>query len=56
MTLRTIIKVALALGGIVLFGAGLRMDVGALRWAGLACVAAAWLLRFSRDVPPTDDA
>jgi hypothetical protein len=48
MTNRTTIKLTLALAGIALFGAGIRMGNNALRWAGLACVAVAWLLRFSK--------
>ena len=41
-------KVALALIGLVLFGAGVRLERVELRWIGLAFVAAAWLLRFVR--------
>ena len=52
MTVLTTMKIALALAGIVLFGAGIRLDMPALRWAGLACVAAAWLLRFRKPPEP----
>lgn len=51
MTSRTIIKIALALAGIVLFGAGIRLNQDGLRWAGLALVAVAWLLRFWKAPP-----
>jgi hypothetical protein len=43
-------KVVLALAGLVLFGVGVRLERTELRWAGLAVVVAAWLLRFVR--PP----
>ena len=52
MTRPTQMKVALALGGMLLFGAGIRTDRNELRWAGLACVAVAWVLRFRK---PSDD-
>ena len=48
MTKRTIIKLTLSLGGIALFGAGVRWDDSTLRWAGLGCVVVAWVLRFWR--------
>ncbi len=41
-------KIALALIGLVLFGAGIRLERTELRWIGLAFVVAAWLLRFVR--------
>jgi hypothetical protein len=41
-------KVALALVGLVLFGAGVRLERSELRWAGIAFVVVAWLLRFAR--------
>ncbi|MEK6613017.1 MAG: hypothetical protein AABZ29_09560 [Gemmatimonadota bacterium] len=50
MTVLTTLKLSLALTGIILFGASIRFEAPALRWAGLACVAAAWLLRFRK--PP----
>ena len=46
MTVLTRVKVALALIGLVLFGAGIRFERSELRWTGLAFVLAAWLLRF----------
>ena len=51
MTSRTTIKLSLALSGIVLFGAGIRFNQGTLRWAGVAVVAVAWLLRFWKAPP-----
>jgi hypothetical protein len=39
-------KIALALIGLVLFGAGVRIERAELRWIGLAFVIVAWLLRF----------
>ena len=46
MSALTRAKVALALIGLVLFGAGIRLERTELRWIGLAFVIAAWLLRF----------
>lgn len=40
-------KIALALIGLVLFGAGVRMERNELRWTGLGFVVAAWLTRFA---------
>jgi hypothetical protein len=39
-------KIALALIGILLFGAGVRLEREELRWIGLGFVVVAWLLRF----------
>ena len=47
MTTLTRTKVALALIGLVFFGAGVRFERTELRWIGLAFVIAAWLLRFA---------
>lgn len=44
----TRVKIALALTGLVLFGAGVRFERQELRWVGLGCVVVAWLLRFAR--------
>lgn len=41
-------KIALALIGLVLFGAGVRLELTGLRWTGLGFVVVAWLLRFAR--------
>ncbi len=46
MTSRTTIKIALALSGIIVFGVGIRFNANGYRWAGIAFVAVAWLLRF----------
>ena len=40
-------KIALALIGLVLFGAGVRLERTELRWIGLGFVVMAWLLRFA---------
>ena len=40
-------KIALALIGILLFGAGVRLEREELRWIGLGFVVVAWLLRFA---------
>ena len=42
----TQLKLALALIGLILFGAGVRLERKELRWTGLGFVVAAWLLRF----------
>ena len=49
MTLRTTIKLTLALGGLLVFGAGIRFGNDTLRWAGIAMVGAAWVLRFWKE-------
>lgn len=48
----TIAKLALAGGGLLVFGIGIRFDNMAMRWTGVALVIVAWLLRFVKD-PPT---
>ena len=48
MSTLTRTKIALALIGLVLFGAGVRLERTELRWIGLGFVAVAWLLRFVR--------
>ncbi len=52
MTSRTTIKIALALAGIALFGVGIRLGAEPYRWAGIALVAIAWLLRFWKEPRP----
>lgn len=54
MTSRTTIKIALALAGMTLFGGGVRFNADAYRWAGIALVAVAWLLRFWKAPPGKD--
>jgi hypothetical protein len=49
----TRIKLALALIGVVLFAAGVRLDDSRLRYIGIGFVAAAWILRFVKPRPPT---
>jgi len=39
-------KIALALSAAILFGLGIRTDIPALRWAAIAFLAIAVLLRF----------
>lgn len=46
MSVLTRVKVVLALVGLALFGAGVRLEQGALRYLGIGFVAAAWLTRF----------
>ena len=48
MSQLTRFKIAMALIGLVLFGAGVRMERVELRWIGLGFVVVAWLLRFVR--------
>lgn len=54
MTSRTTIKITLALAGIALFGVGIRYNTDPYRWAGIALVAVAWLLRFWKAPPGKD--
>ena len=54
MTTLTRAKVALALIGLVVFGAGMRLERVELRWTGLGFVAGAWLLRFVRPRNPAE--
>jgi hypothetical protein len=42
-------KLALALGGMVTFGVGVRAGNGLIRWTGIGLVAFAWLMRFVKD-------
>jgi hypothetical protein len=41
-------KVGLALCAVALFGLSLRSDSAPMRWAAIACLLAAFLLRFVR--------
>jgi hypothetical protein len=52
MTPLTTIKVTLALSGIVLFGASIRFEAPALRWAAFGCFVVALLLRFMKSPGP----
>lgn len=51
----TAAKVVTVLVGIALFGTGIRWDEPALRWAGIAVVAVAWMLRLAAARARTDD-
>ena len=42
----TMAKIALAIGGLVVFGIGVRVDNPGWRWVAVGMVAVAWLLRF----------
>jgi hypothetical protein len=48
LTTLTKAKLVLALAGVALFGAGVRFEMSGLRWAGVAAVFVAWVLRFVR--------
>ena len=48
----TAVKLALAAAGIVVFGLGVRVNSVPVRWAGVALVAVAALLRFVRPRTP----
>jgi len=39
------VKMVLTIGGVAVFGAGIRWDSGLVRWVGIGLVAVAWLLR-----------
>ena len=52
MSTLTRVKLALALIGVIVFAAGMRLDDGRLRYIGIGFVAAAWLLRFVKPRPP----
>lgn len=51
----TTVKIALALAAAVLFGLGIRTDLPALRWAAIAFLAIAVLLRFFDKSRSRDD-
>lgn len=48
----TAAKLVAVLVGVALFGTGIRWDEPGMRWAGIAIVALAWLLRFARHRTP----
>jgi predicted permease len=52
MTGNTRIKLALAVAGLALFAAGVRLDNLTLRWIAIGIVAIAFLLRFVRPDKP----
>jgi hypothetical protein len=47
----TRIKFALALIGIIVFAAGVRLEHTTLRWVGIGFVGAAFLTRFAKPRP-----
>ena len=51
----TVLKIALALAGVGIFAYGVRSDDTLFRWVGIACVVAAFLLRFVKKRVPDDD-
>lgn len=55
MTTLTRTKIALALIGLILFGAGVRLERTELRWTGLGFVVVAWLMRFAGPRPGQTD-
>lgn len=48
MTTITKVKLGFVAVGLVLFAVGIRQDDARSRYAGIACVAIAWVLRFVR--------
>lgn len=51
----TTVKIALALAAAILFGLGIRTDLPALRWAAIAFLAIAVVLRFFDKSRSRDD-
>ena len=51
MTRLTMAKIVLGIGGLVVFGIGVRVDRPGWRWVAVGMVAVAWLLRFIRTGP-----
>jgi hypothetical protein len=47
----TVVKLVIALVGLLVFGYGVRVDDSLIRWGGVALVALAWLLRFRKPKP-----
>lgn len=54
MTGNTRIKLGLAIAGLALFAAGVRLDNLTLRWIAIGIVAIAFLLRFVKPEKPED--
>ena len=54
MSTLTRAKIALALIGLVLFGAGVRLERSDVRWIGVGFVVVAWLMRFVRSRTPSE--
>jgi len=53
MTTITKVKMVFVGVGLALFAVGIRLDDARFRYAGIACVAIAWVLRFARTRAPT---
>ena len=49
-----VLKIALALAGVGIFGYGVQSEDATVRWVGIACVVAAFLLRFLKKRPVDD--
>lgn len=48
----TLVKLVLAIAGLLLFAVGVRQQSEAIRWAAIVVVAIAFLLRFVKPEPP----
>lgn len=53
MTTITKVKMVCVGIGLALFAVGIRLDDARFRYAGIACVAVAWVLRFAKSRSPT---
>jgi hypothetical protein len=53
MQIRTIAQVALLVIGLIVWGYGTRVDDERLRWVGIGCFAAAFILRLIKKREPT---
>lgn len=51
----TVLKIALALAGVGLFAYGVRSEDTIVRWVGVGCVIAAFLLRFVKKRVPDEE-
>jgi hypothetical protein len=51
----TVLKIAFALAGVGLFAYGVRSEDTIVRWVGVGCVIAAFLLRFVKKRVPDDE-
>ncbi|MGQ0641479.1 MAG: hypothetical protein ACT4P6_12065 [Gemmatimonadaceae bacterium] len=54
MTTITKVKMGFVAAGLALFALGMRMDDARWRYAGIACIAIAWLMRFVRPRESSD--
>ena len=46
-----VLKIAFALAGVGIFGYGVQSQDAVVRWVGIACVVAAFVLRFVKKRP-----